>query len=91
MYFFVDAQTQKIAAFHKLGDAARHALAVKGVEIPRDSDPVKQAYEVLGDSGALVNLSGAFESISCSDDKAAQELAEAFKSAVDSLHRKGRK
>ena len=86
MYFFVDAATNEIDAFQKLSVAAKTALKVLEVDCPAGADPVKLANEKLGERGVLLNVSGAFEAISESDDRAAQELALKFKEALDKYY-----
>ncbi|EMQ19237.1 hypothetical protein VCEC0051_003851 [Vibrio cholerae O1 str. EC-0051] len=50
------------------------------------ADPVKVFNTLNQDRFAVLNLSSAFESISVSDDVAAQELARQFQKAVDVLY-----
>lgn len=88
MYYFANAKNHTISAHHKLSDAARAALASHGQTCPPGGDPVRMANAILGDSGALLNLSAAFESIAESDDQAAQELARQFQQATDKLFTK---
>lgn len=88
MYFLVDSKTQTVTAYKKLGDAVRTALATLNVTLKQDSDPVKIFNELKSERFAALNLASAFESISESDDKAAQELAKQFQQAVDSFYAK---
>ncbi|MBJ7536970.1 hypothetical protein [Marinomonas transparens] len=86
MIFFIDTQDQTVTAHKKMGEAARAVLEKLGVTCGAGSDPVKTAYEALGERGVMQNLSQAFESIAESDDQAAQELALQMKQAVDTLY-----
>lgn len=87
MYFNVDSSDRTITAHKSLGDAARAALKKLNVELPANADPVKLAKNAAGDRLVMLNTSGAFESIAHSDDRAAQELAEDFKNALDKLYK----
>ena len=87
MYFLVDTKSQTIKAFAKMGNAARFILNLMGIE-PNQPDPVKQLSDnnYFSDRFLVVNLAGAFESIAESDNKAAQELAEQYKRAVNEYY-----
>lgn len=86
MYFFVDSKDQSIIAFGTLGEAARAAfLKVTGCDMPDGIDPVSAANKELGDRGALLNISAAFESVEESEE--AQELAKSFRVAVNRYYR----
>ena len=86
MYFLVNTLTQQITAHNKLGDAARSALVALGA--PNNAaDPIAAFNDSnLNETYLLLNLSAAFESISESDDTAAQELATSYKQAIDQLY-----
>lgn len=86
MFFLVDTKMQAVTAHKKLGEAARHALALAVVPLSEGADPVKAFNQLEGQRFVILNLSGAFESISDSDDQAAQELAKQFQHAVDTLY-----
>lgn len=86
MYFLIDAADHSVTAFKKNGDAARAALRKMDVSIKQGEDPVALSKDILNDRMVILNLSGAFESISESDDGAAQELAAGMKSAIDALY-----
>tara|TARA_B110000211_G_scaffold79316_1_gene93001 strand:+ start:1898 stop:2161 length:264 start_codon:yes stop_codon:yes gene_type:complete len=86
MYFLVNTLTQQITAHNKLGDAARSALVALGA--PNNAaDPIAAFNDSkLNETYVLLNLSDAFESISESDDTAAQELAASYKQAIDNFY-----
>lgn len=86
MIFFIDTEDQAVTAHKKMGDAAHAVIDKMNVSFSTGSDPVKVAFDALGNRGVLLNLSQAFESIAQSDDKAAQELAQQMKQAVDELY-----
>ena len=71
-----------------MGAAAKAVLKKLNVTLSSGADPVKLAQETLGYRGWILNLSGAFEAISESDDQAAQELALQFKQAVEQYYKK---
>jgi hypothetical protein len=84
MYFTVDTANQSVIASRSLGAAARVALKKLSVPYLQGDDHVALFRQVNPDERfALLNLSGAFESVSESDDQAAQELAASFKQAID--------
>lgn len=86
MYFAIDTKTQSVIGYKTLGEAARGAIKGLGEKFEGD-DPVALFHKVNLDSRyVLLNLSGAFEAISESDDLAAQELAVSFKLAVDNYY-----
>jgi hypothetical protein len=85
MYFLVDTKDQSVTAFKNNGLACRALLKKINIDILPGDDPVKLARENAGDRLIVLNLSGAFEAISTSNDQAAQELAESFKQAVDNF------
>lgn len=86
MYFSVNTLTQQITAHNKLGDAARSALVSLGVH-NNVADPIAAFNDSnLNETYVLLNLSAAFESISESDDTAAQELAASYKKAIDEFY-----
>ena len=87
MYFLIDSKDQEVTAHKNNGLAARSALNKLNITPPAGADPVKAANDVMGDRMAILNISGAFDAISNSDDRAAQELAGDFKRAVDGLYR----
>ena len=90
MYFLVNLETQAISAHKKLGDAARKGLSECNLSektvniIP---DPVAVFNDANLDIFMLQNISDAFESISESDDTAAQELAASYKQAIDDFYK----
>lgn len=87
MYFSVNTLTQKIAAHKNLGSAARHALSELG-EPSKAVDPIAVFNAVnTNNTFILQNASDAFESISESDDTAAQELAASYKQAIDDFYK----
>jgi len=87
MYFNVDSADRTITAHKSLGDAARTVLKKLNVELADNADPVKLAKEAAGDRLVMLNASGAFDAIAHSDDRAAQELAADFKTALDKLYK----
>lgn len=87
MYFLIDSQDQAITAHKSMGAAARTLLNTVGASLERGVDPVKRANELAGDRLIMLNLSGAFDAISQSDDTAAQELAAGFKMAIDEMYK----
>ena len=88
MYFSVNTLTQTITAHKYLRTAAKHALAELGAPPPFQLDPVKAFNETAGNNPfVLQNISDAFESISESDDTAAQELAASYKQAIDDFYK----
>lgn len=86
MIFVIDTLDQTVVARHKRGDAARFVIDKLGAKLEPGEDPVKKALLLSGDRMAMLNLSGAFESISESDNKIAQALATDMKKAVDQLY-----
>lgn len=88
MYFLVNTLTQKITAFKKLGDAARAGLVyLNGDVASKYPDPIAAFNDSnLNETFVLLNVSDAFESISESDDTAAQELAASYKQALDNFY-----
>ena len=87
MYFSVNTLTQAITAHKYLGSAAKYALNELGTPAPFQLDPVKVFNETTGNNPfVLQNVSDAFESISESDDIAAQELAASYKQAIDDFY-----
>jgi hypothetical protein len=85
MNFLVDSKDQSIFAYKSRGLACRALLKKCGVDVLPGDDPVKMAKEKTSDRFIILNLSGAFEAISESDDRAAQELATSFKKAIDAV------
>lgn len=86
MYFFIDSADQTVTAFPKIIPAACCALEKIGIKPELSGDVIKQFWQIYSDRGVIVNLSGAFECIAQSEGKAAIELAEQFKEAVDRLY-----
>ena len=88
MYFLIDAETQTITAFGKMGAAAREGLSLAG-EDPKNPDPVNAFMdcEEYGDRFCILHQGGAFEAIEQSEGAAAQELAGQFKRAVDDYYK----
>ena len=91
MFFYIDGATQVVTCYSKKGDAAKGALLEMGVTVPPGGDPVVLANKHLGLNGGLVSVSSAYESISISDDQAAQELAGKFHLAIESFFNENRK
>jgi len=89
MYFLVNTLTQEITVYKKLGDAARAGLVCLNGGVANEyPDPIAAFNDSnLNDTYVLLNLSHAFESISQSDDTAAQELAASYKQALDDFYK----
>lgn len=85
MYFIIDSLDQSVVAAKSMGNAARAVLDKLDITLPPQTDPVKLAVSSMGDRLAILNLSAALDSISESDDQAAQELAGSMRDAVDRL------
>lgn len=83
MNFLIDTLSQEITAHKSMAHAGRAALKLIDVEPGAGDDPVKKAFELLGDRIMITNLSGAFDSIIQSDPDLREELAIKFKKAVD--------
>ena len=86
MYFLFDTQDLTAQAYKSRGAACRVALDKLGVKMALGQDPVQLANQKMGDRMVVLTLSGAFESISDSDDGRAQELASKFKAAIDQYY-----
>lgn len=82
MLFFYDTFDRSVEAFPNIQDAAKHILSKLRVSVELGGDPVEQAKKSLGNRGKVVSYTGAFELISNSEDRFAQELAFKFKEAL---------
>lgn len=86
MNFLIDTLSQRITAHKSMAHAGRAALELVHANPEKGDDPVKKAFELLGDRIMITNLSGAFDAIIHSDPELREELAIKFKQAVDDLH-----
>lgn len=88
MYFFIDSMDRSVTAYKTNGQAAAAVIKKLGGEQSGvgTGDHVRDAFELLGDRGVIVNVSQAFDCIAESDDRAAQELAAQMKQAVDEFY-----
>ena len=82
MLFFYDTFDRSVEAFPNIQETAKHILSKLRVSVELGMDPVEQAKKSLGNRGKVVSYTGAFELISNSEDKFAQELAFKFKEAL---------
>jgi hypothetical protein len=87
MRLFIDSEDRTIVCFATNRDAARAVLKKLGLPASNQEDPVKAALNALGTRGAIINISQAFEAIEHSEDRAAQELAQQMKEAVNSFYK----
>lgn len=86
MYFFVNGKDKTVTCYKSKSAAATAGLGLIDVSVPHGADPVMLANQRLGDSVVIINVSAAFESVSMSDDYAAQELAGDFHRAIEAYY-----